>query len=140
MIRVIDNALNARHDHHLQTARRITTFIVGNFDTPSEMVDQMREAEMFFETVGRADRKLLDMPVLLIKQSDKNRVIVKAPTGRWVDVTEASDDEISDVAMGLSAAKSHQQAAAEAVGGLIGLLLGIGAEAMLDRNPPPRLY
>lgn len=149
MIKIADAAMTAHLDQRYNDARRITTFIM-RLDSVQEQLKAYREAEMYYRQVGRADKNLLDMPVLLLNpdESKYNRVMVKSPSGRWIDISEATPSEVADIAMGLliqpeSKLSAGDEVFANAVGGLLGLALIATVESItrpsrresLDRRP-----
>lgn len=83
-------------------ARKVFTFI-HTFDSFEEKMDHLREAELFMDQFALADHKIKGMPTLLVNEDDCgiNRVFVQAPGSKWVEVTEATAKEMSDISMGV---------------------------------------
>lgn len=83
-------------------ARKVFTFI-HHFDSFEEKMDHLREAELFMDQFAMADHKIKGMPTLLVNEDDQtiNRIFVQAPGNKWVEVTEASAEEMSNISMGI---------------------------------------
>lgn len=104
MYRILDSTINASTlNFMLEKGSRVFTFVNAT-DSLSDQLQVMRDAELLFDKVRVADVALAGMPVLLFSNEDgKNTVIARTVNGIWVDVTEATEDEIKDIRFGVIA-------------------------------------
>lgn len=108
-------------------ARKCVTFI-GHFDSFEEKMKHLREAELFFDQYAIADHKLKGMPTLLLNDDGYkgNKVLVFSPASVWVEVTNASAEELSEISMGI--VEGHESPATAGLGLTniaFGLTLGV---------------
>lgn len=82
-------------------SRVCMTFIMP-FESHEEKMEHLREAELFFDRHAISNHKLKGMPTVLLNDNfgQSNRVVVRTPTNVWVEVTNASAEELSEISMG----------------------------------------
>jgi hypothetical protein len=125
-------AVSERYNEHFESARSVSTFMHSRFEDVGAMLKKLREAYLPYGTViARADKTLLDMPVLLLKNDRINRVLVKSPSGIWIEVTEATANEVADLSMGLVGPQVPPKTGDEVLGEAIGNLVGFALLATL---------
>lgn len=120
MYQVTSAMATATHDDNYRNASRATTFIIC-LDTMAEKLSKMRRAELFFRDIAKAD-DLLKMPTMLIKRDDGNRILAKSPLNIWVDITQASPEEVELISIG-AINPLHPDPMVEVLGAMAGLQL-----------------
>lgn len=101
MISLVHPTMRARFDQLMLTANVRTTFVMS-MDSLSEQLAGLRKCELFFDDAARADRKLLDMPTLMLARSTApNAVLVCHPELNWLDITDITYDELQMFSRGI---------------------------------------
>ncbi|QVD49255.1 hypothetical protein LUCX_185 [Xanthomonas phage vB_XciM_LucasX] len=98
MIKVLSKSHSVKMTQNHKEALEVMTY-VDDSDAIPRTLNRLRNKELYYAD-GRAYEKLLGMPVYLRKVKPFNRVFVQAPNGTWVDVTEATYQELHNVAVG----------------------------------------
>lgn len=131
MYSFLTNNVNDRYNQMLAGANRVSTFCMS-LDSHEQRLKKMRTKVMWSMEFARADHDIKGMPVLLIAEGGhKNRVVVQTPNGLFADVTEATEQEVTQLSMGLAPAvqpkveeaKPAAESFGEALGGILGLVL-----------------
>ena len=131
MYNFINSSMNDHYNQMMLRGCRVSTFSMS-MDSFERKLKNMRQANLWSKEYGRADHDIKGMPVLLIAEGGhKNRVVVRTPNGLFADVTEATEQEVTQLSMGLAPAvqpkveeaKPAAESFGEALGGILGLVL-----------------
>lgn len=99
MFTVINEMVQNNYTVSYQKAAKRMVLGVFSSDSVEQQLRAFRKTKLWGETFARADAMLAEMSVLLIRDGDGSRVIVRAPIG-WVDVTHATERELVDLSLG----------------------------------------
>ena len=108
MITAAQPHLTARLDSlhkHSQPAIAHTFGFHDEFD----LLHTARQAILFLQTYAPFEQKIYDCKILLVQsvQYAANRVLMRSPSGVWVDVTNATKMELEMVSQGLTETPTH---------------------------------